>query len=332
MAAPPRPAVHGVVVAAATPRTGLRWLTALLDSHPRSLCLPDALDLPVPGRLRQLVQRSCQLGSLTPREREVLVEGWTRLAADHCPPWYFTKSYRQRSPLAQYLSWLFARARRLGRSFYSPCASPGMDQSFDLVVTQAARFKAAGPIALGLSGKLLVLRRHPCAVVASQLVGMRRGYLPALDRIRWFEENRISCQQLELNVSSVLRMPLGDLLAYRWLVDNIQLQKTVLQLPRTSLAVQLEDFCRQPRAAAENLFAFLGWELGARSQRFVMESTRGGWFWPLRWIPSRARYFTVYRHSTRACEAWREELTEYEQNRILQIAGTFPNFRRLWRD
>lgn len=207
-----------------------------------------------------------------------------------------------------------------------------MDQSFDLVVTQTSKLRAAGPIAQGLSGKLVVLRRHPCAVVASQVVGIRRGYLPPMDRVRWFEDNRVSCQQLELRLSSVLRMPLGDLLAYRWLVDNIQLQRTVRQMPRTSLAVQLEDFCRQPRVAAENLFAFLGWEMGAHSQRFVMETTRRDWLWPLRWIPSRARYFAVDRHSTVACEAWRQELTDYEQNRILSIAGTFPNFYRLWRD
>jgi hypothetical protein len=58
----------------------------------------------------------------------------------------------------------------------------------------------------------------------------------------------------------------------------------------------------------------------------------GGWLSPYGWCTGRRRYATVFRHSANICDAWRNEMTDYEQSRIMSIAGAMPQFRRFWRE
>jgi hypothetical protein len=325
-----RSAKRGVVVAASGRRCGWRWLTALLDSHPRSLCRNEPLARPYTGGLETSLRRLQRSVGISVAERERLLEEWTRGDLSTLPALFFSKQFCASSPLRQWWAWSRARWSDRFRAAYAATAAPAADQAYNLVLAQTNNTEALGPLARGLKARLFVLRRHPGAVVASQLRGMRRGYLPPVDRVGWFEENERACRELELRISAVLRMPLTDLLAYRWLVQNMQFRSALMQLPHTSLAMQFEDFCRDPAARARELFAFLGWDFGEQTRAFLRQSTGAGWLSLFNWLAGRRRYSTVIRHASTICEAWRHDLTDYEQRRILNIATALPHFHRFW--
>jgi Sulfotransferase domain len=323
---------RGVVLAVAARRSGLRWLTALLDSHPRSLCRDEPFERVYYVGLKSVVRRLQKTGTLSRVDRDRLIDEWTNDALHAPPALFFPKQFAESRPLRQWWAWARARWSERLRSEYVAVNSPAYHESYDLVLTQTSSSECLATAAQGLNAKLFVLRRHPGAVVTSQLRGLRRGYLPPLDRVGWFEVNRRACQELELRLSSVLRMPITELLAYQWLVQNMQFRSALSQLPHTSLAMQFEDFCRAPAARAQELFAFLGWEMGPETRDFIRRSTSGGWLSPYGWFSGRRHYATVFRHSANICDAWRSELTDYEQSRILNIASALPQFRRFWRE
>ncbi len=319
-----------VVLAASVRRCGLRWLTALLDSHPRSLCRIEPFARSYTPGIETSLRRLQNAGSISEAERERLLDEWTRDGLQAPPALFFSKLYCDAKPLQQWWSWACASWSERARRSYTAAASPAVDQRYDLVLAQTVKTESIAAVARGLKAKLFILRRHPGAVVASQLRGLRRGQLPPVDRLGWFEDNERACRELELRVSSVLRMPLTDLLAYQWLVQNMQYRSALAQLPQSSLAMQFEDFCHNPAARAKELFEFLGWEFGQQTQTFVSQSTSGGWLSFCGWLAGRRRYATVFRHSSSICEAWRNDLTDYEQRRVLNIAGSLPHFRRYW--
>ncbi len=323
---------RGIVLAAAARRCGLRWLTALLDSHPRSLCRTEPFERNRFIGLGPVLRRLQKTGALAATERERLVDAWTNDALAIPPSPFFCKQFTEAGPVRQWWSWFHARWSERARSANLAINSPADHQPYDLVLTQTSNTERIAAVAHGLEARLFILRRHPGAVVASQLRGLRRGYLQPLDRVGWFEENERACRELELQISSVLRMPLTELLAYQWLVQNMQFRSALSQLPHSSLAMQFEDFCHDPAARARELFDFLGWEFGPQTQAFIQQSTSGGWLSLYGWCAGRRPYATVFRHSRDICEAWRNELTDYEQRRILNIAGALPHFRRFWRE
>jgi hypothetical protein len=325
------PRIHrDVVLVAAARQSGLRWLTALLDSYPRSVCRSDPFDGAYSIGMESILRRLRRTGFLTVAERDCLVEEWSRNNLQQLPALFFSKAFVRTGHLRQWWSWARARWSDRARSSFVASTSPGYDQPFDLVLTQTNNDERMAQVASGLQARVVVLRRHPGAVVASQLRGLRRGQLPPVDRVGWFEENRRACRQLELRLSSVLRMPIADLLAYQWLVQNMQFRSALAQLSRPGLAMQFEDFCHDPSARAKELFAYLGWEFGAQTQALIRHNTGGSWHSLHGWLAGRRRYATMLLHASNNCEAWRDELTDYEQRRILGIAGAFPNFKRYW--
>ncbi len=229
---------------------GLRWLTALLDSHPRSLCRTEPFDRNRFIGLDPVLRRLQKTGTLTGTERERLIDAWTNDALAVPPSLFFCKQFTEAGPVRQWWSWFRAgwsdRARRANLAINAPADH----QPYDLVLTQTSNAERIATVARGLKARLLILRRHPGAVVASRLRGLRRGYLQPLDRVGWFDENERACRELELHLSSVLRMPLTELLAYQWLVQNMQFRSALSQLPDSSLAMQFEDFCDDPAARA----------------------------------------------------------------------------------
>jgi Sulfotransferase domain len=323
---------RGVVLAAAARRSGLRWLAALLDSHPRSLCRDEPFERVYYVGLKSVVRRLQKTGALSRVDRDRLIDEWTNNTLHSPPALFFKKQFAEARPVQQWWSWVRARWSERFRSEYVAVNSPAENRPYDLVLTQTSSSEYLASVAQGLNARLFVLRRHPGAVVASQLRGLRRGYLPPLDRVGWFEENQRACRELELRLSSVLRMPITELLAYQWLAQNMQFRAVLSQLPHSSLAMQFEDFCRDPEIRARELFAFLGWDFTEQTRDFIQQSMSGGWLSPYGWCTGRRRYATVFRHSANICDAWRNEMTDYEQSRIMSIAGAMPQFRRFWRE
>jgi hypothetical protein len=323
---------RGVVLAVAARRSGLCWLTALLDSHPLSLCRNEPFERVYSDGLKSMLRRLQRTGTLSRVDRARLVDEWTNDPLHTPPPLFFSKKFAQGGPLRQWWAWSRTRWSDLARREYSALNSPSDNQSYNLVLPQTSNSEHIASVAQGLGGKLFILRRHPGAVVASQLRGLRRGHLPSIDRVGWFEEYERACRELELRLSSVLRMPIAELLAYQWLVQNMQFRSALSLIPHSSLAMQFEDFCHDPVARSKELFAFLGWDFGPQTRAFVQQSMSGGWPSLYGWFAGRRRYATVFRHSANICEAWRNELTDYEQRRILNIAGALPQFRRFWRE
>jgi hypothetical protein len=282
------------------------------------------------GGLESSFRRLQRADGLSIAERDRLLDEWSKDDLLSPPSLFFGKQFCEASPLRQWLAWNRARWSDRARSAYAAVRTPAEGQPYTLVLAQTTSADSVSAVARGLKARLFILRRHPGAVVASQLRGMRRGYLPPVDRVGWYEENARACRELELRIESVLRMPLTDLLAYQWLVQNMQFRSALAQMPHTSLAMQFEDFCQDPAARARELFAFLGWEFGPQTETFIRQSTGGGWLSLYGWLAGRRRYATVFRHSSTICEAWRNDLTDYEQRRILNIATTLPHFRRFW--
>ena len=215
------------------------WLTALLDSHPRSVCRTEP-SAPVFIGLESIVRRLQKTGALSDGERDRLVDEWTIDNQRQPPSLFFNKEFAPSGRLSQWWSWTRARWSDRARSAYLVSVSPADDQPYNLVLSQSNNTERIATVARGLGAQLFILRRHPGAVVASQLRGLRRGQLPPVDRVGWFEEHPRACRELELRLSSVLRMPIAELL-----VAVAQSMCSLFSSPQNaaaSRAMQFEDF------------------------------------------------------------------------------------------
>jgi hypothetical protein len=312
-----------------TPRSGTTWLASILNSYKGALYSHEPLDRLRSPRLDELLTKVKRTGVLAEEERREILWEWIRGNADCRRPPFFAKSFL-RSPAALRLAaWVLVRLSGVGEGPFRYLFSPRPGAAFDLVVKEVDWSGHVGSLLQALDPLLLVIMRHPCGVVASQLRGQTLGLMAGHDRFRWLEEHRQDCARLGFGPAEVRRMEPWEFLSLQWVVQNAAYLDAVKRNAPTHLVVY-EELCRAPAVVTREVFDFLGWEVGRQTERFLRRSTASSSSWLSDRLQAKHPYFSVRKNSLQAAESWRTQLTPRQQEQVLAIALAFPSFHDYW--
>jgi hypothetical protein len=312
--------VQQLILLLGSPRSGTSWLAKILDTHPNVFYTHEPLDKTWVPRVQELVKR-LRGGGLGPEERLILVDEIDRARHHHVKPPFFRKSFVKCPPTVRGMIWgLMALANR-GKSRFARWFSPARDCQHDLLVKEVDWLGFVPQLMTGLRpDRLVVIARHPCAVVSSRLRGVRLGTMSSY-RTGWLERHGERCHDLGFSSSQVEQMDLCQFFALTWLLQNIEYQEAVRDHP-CATTVSYEDLCRNPAGVADRLFAFLGWEQNPQTAKFIAASTGQGFRGRVREILHfQSAYYGLYKDPSKASASWKNALTLEQQRAIMSIAS-----------
>ena len=312
-----------------TPRSGTSWLGTILSSHPRCLYSHEPTAKETEHYTRHLVQLAKSGQLLDKTKIAEVISSWCKAYhGSHRPP-FFWKSFSVIPPKVQWSAWLLTRYSFVGKSAYSALFSPKVSDDFDIVVKEVGWERYAEQVTRTLGGQLIVIVRHPCGVVASQLRGRENKWLMPPDVGKWYETFAVECTQLCFRERDVMHMPPHQFCALRWLVANEIFADTADQFP-TSQMVVYERLCTDSLRVSKEVFTKLGWEISTQSEKFISDSStyHSGKMNSL--VRGKRPYFDVYRNSQQAMNSWRQTLPTEIQKSILRIARRFRHFSSFW--
>src|SRR5207302_3542539 len=159
-----------------------------------------------------------------------------------------------------------------------------------------------------LDPKLLIIIRHPCGMAASLLRGQRLGLMPKHDLTTWFDDHQEACLEVGFSADDIRGMEPCEFLGLQWLVHNLLYQQAMQSHPDSHLVVY-EELCRDPVRVTNAAFAYLGWQVGPQTLRFIERSSKEKNIWLLDWLQAKHPYFGVRKDSIQSAESWRSELT-----------------------
>jgi hypothetical protein len=284
------------------------------------------LDLP---RIKPIIQRLKNGFALDPDDKWKVIKHWSE--ANHLsrrPP-FFAKDFTRTPPLVAWLTWLAVQATNRGHGWFRRFFSPSICRPFDLLVKEIGWPKHAHSIVHTLQPELIILIRHPCAVVASQLRGRQLGLMPLEDRIAWLREFAPACAALGYKPTIIEKMDECEWLSLHWLITN-RTYLNILGGYRRGHLVVYEDLCRDPALHTKGVFRFLGWRLGTQTLRFLRKSTqcRNSAWESL--FQGQHPYFGIYHDPKVSASKWRHMLTRDQSERIIALTRPFVPFDHYW--
>jgi len=157
--------------------------------------------------------------------------------------------------------------------------------------------------------RLVIIVRHPCGSVESQLRGLALGKFPDLDPLGRLPRSA-RAEQLGLRVDDPSTLSQVEQLAWEWAFLNQSLLDDIKGLSNVKV-IMYGDLAADPIGIARDLFAFLDLPWTPQIERFIKKSTVAA---------SRERYFSLQRDPVQASNKWRNALSAEDQQRVLAIA------------
>jgi hypothetical protein len=216
-----------------------------------------------------------------------------------------------------------------GHGAFCRSFSPDHGASYDLLIKEVDWARHFEPTIWALSAEVILIIRHPCAVVGSLIKGKRLGLMPEEDRHAWIEAHAEECRHLGYSPSSVLSMDDCEFHALDWLLQNLTYRRVLRCHPRAAVIVY-EELCRDPLRSAESLFQFLDWPMGSATRRFIELSTGLRHSVPSDLARVINRYHGVIKDRAKVSESWKAVLSDEARGRVLAIASGHPDYRNYW--
>ncbi len=312
--------VAAPVLVVGSGRSGTTFLAKLLDSHPSVVYLhePDSVlvdaELPFLPAGDELEAYRSRAGRYLERLKAVR----TPKVCGHTP--VFDKRYRSVLGKQVFRLGIYAAkgAERagLGRGALalSPAAIPlpRHDDPQSVVVMKSVNsLGRARLFSLAVPGlRVLHIVRHPAAVVASRLRGIRKGVMGARNYIDSLFDagygDGYGWSREALKAASF-----EEQAAFEWMAVNQRVYTEMQGSPRYRL-VRYEHLCQRLEATARELFADAGLSWEPQSQGFIRSLDAAS--------ADGAGYFGVVRPPTSALARWREELDAQQIRRIEETA------------
>ena len=311
-----------------TARSGTTWLGNILNSSPRSVYSHEPLLRYADDELLPLLDQIKQTGCMSPHEREMVLDHWSRAYFAVRRPPFFAKDYSAWPAKAPWAAWLTVHAARRGYRLFQYLFSPSETAHYDLVAKQGGLSVHGPHFVRALAPEaLVVIVRHPCAVIASVRRGQKLRLMRHHNRSRWFDDHLVLAEELGYGRRQVEAMTEAEFESLDWLIENSIYQKLLDEHPNGQLVVY-RDLCRDPLAVTESLFDALGWPVTKQTRRFLHETTtrQASRFTSL--VTASHSYFSVYRPSKDGIDAWKRELSQREQEEIIAVAR--PLLERYW--
>jgi hypothetical protein len=320
-----------VVLLFGMPRSGTTWLAKIFDSHPDTLYRhePDSygrLDhlpwAPEPGvwaqhhgELRDFVQglagiRDAKISATLPQFHKnylnLLQRSWNRGAVTAVKV-----------------------AGRLSLRVSVPLWLPVSAVERSVLVSKSIESLARmGLFATALpDSRNVVIVRHPCGYLGSVLrgrslqqfddnesIGEDHGILKLLAGTQVASRHGVSLDYL-------CSLPPLERIVWQWVLTNDKALQDSDGLSNVC-AVSYEQFCADPLNEAKKLYDWVGLDLAQQTIDFLSAST----------TTHRDRYYSVYKDPMRTANAWRQQLPEDVQRRVIAIAGHSLTWQRYYAD
>jgi len=304
------------------PRSGTTWFSNLINSHPNTIYRHEVFGRQYGSFGEQLFRRLKFAGGLSDEDYRVAL-GVLRKAyvATDRPP-FFRKRYRSRTPAAvQKLVWLVANASPAFAPLYTHLFTPPRGSQATLVIKETRSSINLDSIIKGVrADKVVVLIRHPYAVIASHVVGHSRGTLQpttAAFRRSWLEHHA-GCayvMRLGLTEEAVTALDEAEFLAIWWRVQN-ENYLNMRSVGNDSKVVLYDEFLRDPVRNIEALLGFLSLDFDVQVRRFVLQSTSSGMRSGVLERDASSDYYSVYRGKEFDPNRWRSVLTAGQRESI----------------
>jgi hypothetical protein len=310
-----------IVLVLGAPRSGTSWLANILNSHPDALYCHETMGkLSVPAA-EHLTHQMTRTGKLTPDERRVLLREWVRADPIHRRPPFFPKSFQRAPASLQKWCWGICRRSALGCALFRALFSPSERRPFDLVLKEVGWPVHAPNIVQALDPELIVIIRHPCAVVGSELRGIEKGVMPRKDREEWLRESGPVLAELGFTPEQIRAMPEFEWLAVTWMATNQVYRSIVARHPR-SLVLNYEELCRDPLGGTREIFRFLNWQVTPQTRAFLDQSTHAASSW-MTMLLGHQPYFGIYRETAESPDKWKTALPPAQRDRVLELVQPF---------
>lgn len=164
------------------------------------------------------------------------------------------------------------------------------------------------------NGKIVVIIRHPCGYVASQLRGRRVGMMSGKVAIQALSETE-QARSKGLTYAALKAMDLVEQLAWHWVISNEKTMEETRGQSNVKL-ISYEQLCADPLHVSRKLFDFCRIRWTEQTESFVAYSTKGY---------KDAGYFELRRATAQAANKWQNELAAKDIKRIQRItASTLP--------
>lgn len=297
------------------PRSGTTWFSNLINSHPDAVYRHEVFGREYKAFGDDLFKALKFNDGLTDAEHEqalkVLLSA--RISTDK-PPFFRKKYHRISNVDLQRLSWLAAQAAPFLEPLYTYLFTPKAKSEVTLVIKETRSSVNLASIVAGVrTSNLLVLVRHPYAVISSHLKGRESGLMGGGDeahRKQWMRANKDAAYLLESGVSeeAVLDMQEVEFLALNWRVQNEDYLNMLTQNPNSQLLIY-EEFLSDPQAKTKQLFSSLGLQMDPQVEAFVNESSSKDVKKNLLTKDSSSEYFSVYRGKSFDPDKWKKILT-----------------------
>lgn len=310
-----------LVLIVGTARSGTTWLAKIFDSHPDviyrhepdeslnghpfpTFCTPGDFDL-----YRE--QAAAYLHRLT-NVRTLRTVGTFPV---------FRKNYRSSVShslrLVEMLALRLAERAGLARVTQAipipDLVRGGSDASLPTVIKSVSLVDLAGLFAhANPELRTILIVRHPCGYVASQMRGISQGRFVQDDTSRQIIRSE-DAKRRGLTLKHLAEMPIVERLAWEWLICN---EKALNDLAGLSAAqiVRYPDLAENSVEVAQHLFTFAGISWHAETERFLHASQHSH---------SGYRYYSVFRDANFKDDPdrWRQVLSDEQIQSILDIAA-----------
>jgi hypothetical protein len=311
-----------------TARSGTTWLGNILNSSPRSVYSHEPLLRYADDELRPMLEQIKETGCVSSVEREMVLDHWSRAYFAVRRPPFFTKDYSRWPAKAPWAAWLGVRAAGRGYRLFERLFSPRQGSRYDLVAKQGGMAVHGTNFVRALKpDALVIIVRHPCAVIASVRRGQKLGLMKNHERGRWLDEHLIIAEEFGYGRRELEGMSDAQFEALDWLIENSIYQKLLDEHPNGQLVVY-RDLCCDPLSVTTTLFQALGWEVTQQTHGFLDDTTKRRTSRVTSLFTASHPYFSVYRPAKEAIDAWKRDLSRQEQDEILAIAR--PLVERYW--
>ena len=315
-----------IVFIVGMPRSGTTWLAKLFDAHPEVLYRHEPDSVAQSPGLPNLILRE-EWG----QHREQASAHFHRLLStstlktEGVRPW-FRKAYR--GSIAEQVRRGICASLRAAEGI-DPVRAWARRQAIPDLIPARERERVhpviKSVVAWGRVGlyadalpkvRFVILLRHPCGFVASQLRGKSLKALAGVDKVPVQAMCRTEAARRRGLDSAVLNgLPLLEKLTWEWVLFNEKMIEET-EGRENCLIVRYEDVCADPAGELENLYGFCGLEMVPQTRSFLEMSSKGA--------TDTARYYSLFRDPHKAAARWRSELSEEQiecVRRIAQDAG-----------
>jgi hypothetical protein len=307
-----------------SPRSGTTWLAKILDTYAGVLYLHEPLRKFRDVDPESVLSRVAEGKAISSSEHQAVLAEMTRAKARCVRPPFFPKSYRVAPPWLLHLAWLSSGLPCLGPGLFGKLYNWQNSERHDVLLKEVDWHPGLSD-AEGLDPEhLIIIVRHPCAVVCSRLTGMRLGLLPGHNRAARVNLNADRIKAAGFSPADVKRMSDWEFYALDWLLEN-QGYRAMAARHCNSSTVTFESLCHDPVSTAEKLFLWLGWKFGRSTHHFIRSSTSGSWSTTLLNRTSKRKwYYGIYRDSEAETTKWRHLLRPRQIEDILAVVRSFP--------